>query len=184
MLKLKIFVLSWLLHHANKTKAQTIYRIKDKLLQKYGKKIDIDLQILKRECWDCFGKGSYQTEDYHIKCCSCDGTGVYEIKTFVLEVWKFGKYEFHNNPTRKYNNIEDVKPRITYHRIIEHNPTKLDYYCLEILRLMYQKEYYSTWLSLKKTELLNFYSRLCSKADIVPFNISDKDMLEAEDLPF
>lgn len=181
MLKLKIFILSWLLYQANKTKTQAVYAIKNKLLTKYGQHVGNDLQVLEKRCWTCGGSGIYigwdphNGDDFFDVCRHCGGTGIYETKEFVLDVVKLGKYEFHNNPIKVHNT--DIKPRITYHIKIGHKATKLSRLCagiiISIFDSSYAKQVIKNKLQSEKFKNFQRFRKLCNAADLIPFCVTD-----------
>lgn len=130
MNKLKIMILSWLLHHGNKYhKHANFYILKTKILKKYASFIYYEYQFIEgSECWGCEGTGIYHkyyffdkkpTKEY---CYKCNGTGMY-IKDHwnILAVYKFGKYIFHSPIGRQF-----VKPDIgtkVFEGYITHNST-------------------------------------------------------------
>jgi len=59
-----ITVLSWLLHHANRSlnwgDKKYFYPIKNKILSKYGKYVKYGIQFIEgKKCYTCHGTGDY-----------------------------------------------------------------------------------------------------------------------------
>lgn len=101
-------ILSWLLHNAN-TKPTFVYKnafyeIKDAMLKKHGQNTGAyDLQHIQKECWTCHGTGEYPYPSHWGKrCLRCGGTGLYTDFWVKLDIWQFGKYEFHLPKQRMY----------------------------------------------------------------------------------
>lgn len=68
------------------------YGMKDRILKRFGKRVAWDKQHIVKECWSCFGSGSYSMYE---SCWKCRGTGVFDEFWVLLEVWNLGGYEFH-----------------------------------------------------------------------------------------
>jgi hypothetical protein len=92
-------VLSHLLHLANASPPAMLkrdfYRVKDRLLKKYGEPDGCDVQHIKgKVCFRCHGSGTdLWREDY---CERCDGSGWWRSPKWIcLDRWRFGRYVFH-----------------------------------------------------------------------------------------
>lgn len=103
-------LLGWLLHRANARPPEyvreTFYRLKSRLLVRYGRYIGDDVQDLSQECWGpdrrsyvCPGNG----------CPKCGGTGVYRERFVVLERWRLGRYTFHRPVERRLPKMVPVR---------------------------------------------------------------------------
>lgn len=142
-MKLKIQILSWLLHHANRSITQQekaiFYDIKNQLLKQYGICRSYEVQFIQgKRCRACHGTGRHQT--YYKssdECWLCNGTGWYAHPRWnYLAIYEFGNYTFHKPTNTVYQ-----KPSISLNIIdgyIEH--TKSDYgrFSLFILFLKYK----------------------------------------------
>lgn len=173
-------ILSWLLHHANRyTKEGEFYEIKKKLLAKYGKYIDDDVQFFDGcRCWTCGGSGVYTGYRWDMSkftdgCRSCCGTGWYREPTYViLKRFQFGKYSFHQPWKSAYfkNPLPNRIPIVGY---IEHEPSKNGKFATEILYLIYNRRmlgrgwYVSWWLP--ENYISNIFHIIRSGTDSIPF---------------
>lgn len=155
------FILSVLLHHANReTKADDFYRIKDRILTKYGKVVGHDVQFIEgKKCNSCQGRGYHykygrngrvydQTDCYHC------WWGWFKHPAWVLlQRIQFGRYVFHKpiqkdfkikNPFTKELgcNVTDT----VIQGYIDHSRTAHGKDALVILYLLYDwKGYWSRW---------------------------------------
>lgn len=103
---MRLFILSFILHHANRfTKDGEFYAIKNKLLKDYGNHVDYQIQhIPGKKCFNCDGSGQwpkysmyppYNIYDYG-ECYRCGGTGWFKYPQWIcLALVKFGLYYFH-----------------------------------------------------------------------------------------
>lgn len=119
---MKHLILSWLLHHANRTARdtfawmdndlQSFYAIKSSILSKHGEPIRFDVQHIEgKKCWTCDGSGNYPLYNWSsrsrkpydwVDCNHCNG-GWYKLPQWILlSVLKFGPYTFHKPIHRKY----------------------------------------------------------------------------------
>lgn len=99
-----IKALSKLLWAANSdvNRAYWFYPIKEHILKQYGQRVAWDQQHIVKKCWSCKeGVFSgyynwYRWVDMSERICfKCNGNGVFDEVWVLLEVWHFGKYEFH-----------------------------------------------------------------------------------------
>lgn len=154
-------ILSRLLHHANReTKDEEFYRIKDRILTRYGKVVGHDVQFIEgKKCTSCQGRG------YHYKygrdgqvydqadCYHC-WWGWYKHPAWVLlQRIQFGKYIFHK-PIQKEFRIKNPFTKelgcnvtdIVIAGYIDHSRTKYGKDALTILFLLYDwKGYWKRW---------------------------------------
>jgi hypothetical protein len=153
-------LLSYLLHHANReTKVEGFYKIKDRILTKYGKDVGCDVQFIEgKKCRSCEGRGyhykygrngkPYDTAD----CYHCWADGWYKPPTWVLlKRIQFGRYIFHKPIERKYGKVNpfvnetDVNKEVI-EGYIEHTRTDFGKDALMILYLLYDwKGYWKRW---------------------------------------
>lgn len=145
-------VLSWLLHHANRLgKNHYFYRIKNKILAKYGKHICYDVQFIEgKKCHSCGGTGIYSKvyDNYgfvsDVNYCYNCYNGWYKRPTWnILAKVKFGKYEFHQPYQRVYNKPDNSIQIINGY--IEHAQSKYSKFALNILFLIYDKGFIKRW---------------------------------------
>lgn len=120
---MKAFIISWLLHHANrKHKSPEFYVIKNRILKKYGKHRCYDVQFIEgKKCYSCNGSGLfwvYYRGEYDT-CWHCHN-GWYKRPVWnVLSRVEFGKYSFHQPFARSYTKPENSIGIIEGY--IEHN---------------------------------------------------------------
>lgn len=142
-------VLSWLLHHANREgRNEYFYKVKNRLLSKYGNFIGYDVQFIEgKKCHSCNGSGVYHgygwDGDYYDHCYRCHN-GWYKRPVWnILQRVQFGKYIFHQPYQRAYE-----KPEISTTIIegyIDHNRSKHGQFSLTVLFLFYEKGYIKRW---------------------------------------
>lgn len=155
-------ILSYLLHHANReTKAEGFYKIKDKILSRYGTVVGYDVQFIEgKKCNSCGGLGYhnkyswpsgevYDTAD----CYHCWG-GWYKHPTWVLlQRIQFGKYIFHK-PIQRERRLKNPFLKECGWRVsdgiiegyIEHSRTEFGRDALIILYLLYDwRGYWKRW---------------------------------------
>ncbi len=140
-------ILSWLLHHANRfTKSPNFYAVKSRLLKRYGRLLQYEVQYIEgKECWSCGGTGihhwsydQYGMKDEPFMCWSCYGSGWYKDPMWViLKRILFGKYIFHQPYERSYS-----KPQlsVSINGYVTHTPTKHGLFALNILYLLYDRK--------------------------------------------
>jgi hypothetical protein len=154
---MKNLFLPTLLHHANRFAADIyagkydFYKIKTSILKAHAIHIGFDIQhIPGKKCWTCAGTGEYRKYSsyppfklYDIDSCwHCAGTGWYKLHKFViLEVFKFGRFTFHNpfvsketRGTCPFPTPEGTKIITGY---VEHRSTKYGVWCIAILFALY-----------------------------------------------
>lgn len=144
---IKVFFLSRLLFRANReTKSEYFYAVKNKLLAKYGKHIDYDVQYIEgKRCFSCGGTGIYHGYSQPQDCYRCYG-GWYKLPTWnILSRVQFGNYIFHQPYKRVYKKPEIEKPMIEGY--IEKTRVKYGELSLFILCLIYEKGYLKRWWS-------------------------------------
>lgn len=134
-------ILSWLLHHANREyKNERFYKVKDKILSKYGKHICYDVQFIEgKKCWTCGGSGVYHGYYGNDLCRHCYNGWYKRPQWNILERIQFGKYIFHRPYQRAY-----IKPDVSFPMIegyIEHKRSKYGWLARHILFLIYEKGY-------------------------------------------
>jgi len=151
MKNLFLSILSWLLHHANQHgKDQHFYKIKNKILAKYGKHICYEVQFIEgKKCYSCKGTGQHQYFDQYgftlatTICWNCTN-GWYKRSCWnILSLVRFGKYEFHQPLMRVY---EDPQSKCkTFNGYVERHPSRLTGFAITILFLIYEKGYLKRW---------------------------------------
>jgi hypothetical protein len=149
MKKLKTLILSWLLHRANREYVDFhFYKVKNKILTKYGKHICYDVQFIEgKECFACKGTGiynSYYHNSWHKETCyKCYGGWYKRPEWNILAKVKFGKYAFHQPFQRVY-----IDPKITantIHGYIDHTKAKWGATSLFLLMLIYERGFLKRW---------------------------------------
>lgn len=102
-------ILSYLLHHANREyRSDDFYRIKDRILTKYGKVVGHDVQFIEgKKCRSCGGFGYHRRYSNTgrvydlVDCYHCWG-GWYKHPAWVLlQRIQFGRYIFHKPVEKK-----------------------------------------------------------------------------------
>jgi hypothetical protein len=147
-------ILPWLLHHANRvSKTDEFYAIKSRLLKKYGRFVEHQVQYLEgKRCRSCGGSGihHYEYDNYGFlepdPCWNCDN-GWYKKPTWViLERIRFGRYYFHQPIGRQYT--KPLTP-VTINGYVDHKDTKHGLFSLVMLYLLYNrkafKAYWKKW---------------------------------------
>ncbi len=106
---LLVKLLSILVHHANRNADDHFYKLKTKLLNKYGTFICNEVQVIPAiKCTTCYN-GIYTGYDWNgyqfsATCRSCGGSGVYKNTSYnKLAKYKLGDYTFHQPVERLYN---------------------------------------------------------------------------------
>jgi hypothetical protein len=153
-------ILSWLLHHANRTtKAHEFYSIKDKILSRLGKQVGYDIQHIEgKKCFTCNGTGQYPRWDqYGIYdpdwCWHCAGNGWYKDPQWIaLARIQFGRYTFHKPLKREYSVKNPFTPesmgwevtdRPVISGYIKHSETSFGDFALLVLYLIYNRKKFS-----------------------------------------
>jgi hypothetical protein len=116
--------LSWLLWLANARMrtaydSERAYRMKDRILRRFGQSVGEDIQRISRMCYSCDGSGSY---DFDEDCRRCRGTGVFDERWFRLERWELGGRIFHRPAgmiARPMNGMVTIEGKI-YHDTVPH----------------------------------------------------------------
>lgn len=152
MKRIKISILSWLLHHANRNvKTPEFYGVKNKLLAKYGVHIGYDVQFIQgKKCHSCGGTGIYtgyyweSGQKWTDTCNNCWG-GWYKRNTWnILQRLQFGNYIFHQPKERVYK-----KPAITSGNVIDgyvyHDTSKHGNFAHFVLMVIYTKGHFKKW---------------------------------------
>lgn len=147
MKSLKISLLSFLLHHANRLgKDAAFYMIKNKILAQYGTHLCYDVQFIEgKKCFTCDGTGTYwdycyqDEEDKEESCWRCDD-GWFKSPTWnILAKIQFGKYTFHQPYKRVYSKPDITIPLIEGY--ISHTPAKFAPLAKFILFAIYKPKY-------------------------------------------
>lgn len=183
---MKVFIV------CNSSPTQTFYLLKDKILRKYGKQNDYDLQVIKQTCWSCEGTGVFRS-DWKLAetCWSCGGDGVFRTKKILLERWLINGNLFHI-PNREVSSVgsnyivKNIIQGYIRHENKEGNPQ----YCLYYLMWNYDKQMFFKCLEsdikcyckrerLKFQRLLRKHNPLTAIAEFLKVKKQD-----TEDLPF
>jgi len=148
---MKTLILSWLVFHANKSKDKAFYKIKNRILDKYGRKTDTVVQFIEgKKCFSCGGTGNHTYYGWngfaydHAPCWNCNGSGWFKHPRWNwLDVIQFGKFNFHRPFATTYEApTESVQQFEGY---IEHSHTKHTDFALFIIFIMYEKGYLNRW---------------------------------------
>lgn len=104
---------------------QSFYTLKSEILKKHGHESNYDLQIIKKPCHSCDGKGVYKC-DWKLPeaCWSCGGDGVYQTKKVVLRRYLLNGAIFHEpvgelvgSTLKVFNGYED-----NYYQTFKYEP--------------------------------------------------------------
>ncbi len=148
---MKTSIISWLLFHANKSKDKKFYPIKNRILEKYGRKTDTVVQFIEgKKCFNCRGTGNHTYYDWngfaydHDFCWNCNGSGWYKRPRWNwLDVVQFGKYSFHQPYATTYESpTENVHQFEGY---VEHTNTKYTEFALFLIFLIYERGFINRW---------------------------------------
>lgn len=152
-----IFLLSFLLHHANRvSKDPRFYAIKAILLSRFGQPVGLDLQRIEgKVCYTCNGTGytHYFADEEKDYCFDCGASGYFKKAFWSLLVRvKFGVFTFHTPIKKVFDEKEAVKLRVltsnSIQGYIEHTASKNGPICLSILFLLFD---FSYWWKLNVT---------------------------------
>lgn len=143
-------ILSFLLHHANRcVKSPEFYRVKDKILDRYGIVTGYDVQFIEgKKCYSCNGTGvHHKLDNYRIwnteSCWHCYG-GWYKRPMWVLLARKvIGRYTFHKPAKREYSVKNPFIPALNDKVIdgyINHRPWKHSHLAVYALFLIYDRQ--------------------------------------------
>lgn len=88
------------------------YRVKDRILTKWGKPDGFDTQIIEKVCWGCNGTGDYNGRT----CYKCGGDGIYSIRTITLARYRLADQVFHR-PTTAGSNLEGKERNVIYGKV-------------------------------------------------------------------
>lgn len=149
---IKIDILSWLLHHANRAgKDENFYQIKNRILAKYSRHLYYDVQFIEGiKCHNCNGTGRYKfqkydyaTGYYYEPCYSCYNGWYKRPRWNILARVAFGEYEFHRPMNTVFEKPEMSNPFIEGY--IEHTKSKYTKFAKAVLFLLYEKGYLKRW---------------------------------------
>ncbi|MEC7753800.1 MAG: hypothetical protein VYB44_07205 [Bacteroidota bacterium] len=106
MKRLLTLIIGEILHLANrdipeKYKTQ-FYKIKNKLVDKYGVKVGQDIQHIKQQCWSCRDGVFHSDWKEPETCWSCGGTGIYREEWNRLDKYQVGRHFFHQPIERMF----------------------------------------------------------------------------------
>lgn len=139
------FLLPTILHHANRdpgyTTKEAFYRIKNRLIKKYGQVIGYDVQFIEgKKCFSCGGTGIHHYYDWNglvydtDYCWHCHNGWYKRPMWVVLEVVRVGRFTFHQPKERVYKKPDDIQVTITGY--IEHDHSDLNRICLTYIFLL------------------------------------------------
>lgn len=158
-----LFLLSFLLHHANRLgRDHYFYKVKKKLLEKYGTPDGYDIQIIDgKPCFSCHGTGIYNRfMDGACDCDRCGGNGYYKDPFFVqLNRYNLGDFSFHVPGDKQYCKtpspelLSGANKSISYY-ITHMEPARYAQVCKLVLILLYDRK--------------NFFSAA------IPYHLRDK----------
>lgn len=77
--------------NSNKPNRNSYFELKEKIVKKYGTKIGLDVQHVKKICYACHGTGWYEEG---IRCYKCQN-GIYHEFWTLLSKWQIGNRSFH-----------------------------------------------------------------------------------------
>lgn len=89
-----ISYLLWLANSRPPIDAEAFYRMKTRLLHRYGRRVGQHVQHVAHTCWECHGSGSREDGSKH-PCWKCGGSGQFRQFWSYLDVWKLGPRTFH-----------------------------------------------------------------------------------------
>jgi hypothetical protein len=144
-------ILPWLLHHANRLgRNEHFYKIKNKILNRFGTFITYDVQFIEgKKCHSCHGTGVHHYYDdegeiYDTDFCWRCHNGWYKRPTWnILKLVSFGKYKFHQPYQTVYGRPDNNIP--VFEGYICHNTSKYSRFALNILFLIYDKHFIKRW---------------------------------------
>ncbi|MDQ5929996.1 MAG: hypothetical protein QG594_1779 [Bacteroidota bacterium] len=184
---------------------QAFYRFKSELLQKHGHQAGYDLQVIKKACYSCDGKGFYRK---NAPCLSCAGTGTFSIKKVVLKRYLLNGELFHapmgellGNKLKPFAEISELKPfnepfvkqvnGLIVHEAAPLNPSWAFYYLLwNYDRLLFFQHIYAdidTYNTRAKHKFKNILKNNATnplKALANFFEVKDMHLEPIDDLPF
>lgn len=116
------------------------YRIKDRLLKRFGTVVGSDFQRIVKPCWECVdGEIPGDRRFYPGRCWKCHGTGVFDRFFVVLERWNFCGFTFHRPVERR--RVRGPQEHVTIEGRIQHE-ARQPWNCEAILwlSLLYDRE--------------------------------------------
>ncbi len=129
----------WLLSKANGNPPSSVkhlfyLKIKEPILQRYGRFSGHHIQEITRYCWSCDGTGGLYEQG---GCYKCGGSGVFARHWVRLQRWQIGNYEFHcpDGSTTLQPGRVDIKGRVNHD-----TPAGLATECCLWLALLYCPE--------------------------------------------
>lgn len=202
------YFLGFLLHYANRdipfTRKDEFYKIKNRILKRYGNLLGIDIQHIRKDCYSCDSTGIFRSEwKQPERCWSCGGTGVYQEFWTRLEKYKVGKWYFHNPIERIYSYypLFEGESNPLIEGFIHHKTPKYRFGTECALWLFVFFDFKTFWNKLgksgypnnKRTPLVfisnlfwifrNFrFTDLLPKREVIKYEIYDED--DHENLPF
>lgn len=164
------YIIGWLLHISNTNLAykfkKDFYKLKDKLVKKFGKKIGTDIQHIKEICYQCNGTGIFESNWKPPEPCWYCFNGYHEYWT-VLDKYKISKWTFHNPVEKLY-----IEPK-TKNNIIEGYIThrgkkyKLAMKSFIVLTILFDKK--MLWNLILKQYVKSKFEKIINRNDALPF---------------
>lgn len=105
-------LLATLLHYANSSPPcnQTeFYALKERLLNRYGKLTDYQVQEIRKDCWGEWNRYGDRDGCTGAKCRRCGGTGVFSVRWFYLEKREWCGFTFHRPSRELYKEVGAVE---------------------------------------------------------------------------
>lgn len=151
MKRIIVWILSELLFRANSEYGEDyFYKVKNKILKKYGKHVGYDVQFIEgKKCYTCGGTGIYvgyyySGEKWSDTCNRCWGGWYKQPVWNILERLQLGKYVFHSPYQRAYKK-PDVLAGSFIEGYINHDRKKYGKTCKFVLMFLYEKKYLKRW---------------------------------------
>lgn len=171
-------ILAFILHHANRcSKSPAYYKVKDKILKKYGKDVGYDIQHLPgKRCHSCGGTGWHDRYSMYAPygvydsdpCWHCKWGWYRESQWVCLQRIKFGKYIFHRPLKREFGVVNPwvenemgwvVSESPVIEGYIDHHATWFSPYMLLLLFYMYDRDAHTKQWNDLKMEIRWIYIR-------------------------
>ncbi len=178
-------ILPFLLHHANRSKDQHFYKIKDFILKHNAKEAGYDIQhIPGKTCYSCNGSGIHHFISGDMEpCWNCIG-GWFKLPQWIcLQRYEYGQYIFHTPLKREFKKDNpwvaeemgwEVSTRPVMEGYVEHDKSEYTDICLAILFLRYDtKRYMKREWQLMRWAMEKWWYRIKT----IKFNYRDQEPL-------
>ena len=138
--------LATVLKHANSCpplmsdEREDFYKLKQAILEKYGKIVGYDVQHIVKRCWSCRDGWIYEYGDNFPsdECRRCT-RGIYSERFILLERWALGSKIFH----RPIGTTD--RRDVTIEGTIQHRPSRLALAARRVLCLLWYPSLYLFW---------------------------------------